>query len=59
MDIGLQFYEWFMSMNTFQQIVFVVGFYVTLKIGCLIRKGIDWIFYPHKKSIVGKKHFWL
>lgn len=59
MDIGVMTLEWFRSMSTGQQIIFIVGFFLTMAITYFVKKGIEWIFYPHKKSYVGKKYFWL
>lgn len=59
MDIGIILYDWFLSMSLGQQILFVMGLMVTLVIVYSVIKGIEWIFYPYKKSHAGRKYFWL
>jgi hypothetical protein len=59
LDIGVVLTEWFLSMSIGQQLLFIIGLIITLAIFYLIKKGIEWIFYPYKKSYVGKKYFWL
>ncbi|MEK5358068.1 hypothetical protein [Paenibacillus sp. FSL L8-0709] len=59
MDIGVVLSEWFLSMNLGQKILFVIGLIITLGLTYFVKKGIEWIFYPYKKSYVGKKYFWL
>lgn len=59
MDIGLIFFEWFLSMSIGQRILFILGFFITMAIANFLIKGIEWVFYPYKKSHVGRKYFWL
>ncbi|WP_025675565.1 hypothetical protein [Paenibacillus polymyxa] len=59
MDLGTMFISWFLSMSIVKQIFFVLGLILTLTITYFIIKGIQWIFYPYKKSHVGRKYFWL